>query len=104
MTLATRPIADRITSDTVEAYAFRSYGKREWSKVAEVLIDRGFQISEVKKILESKVMRWAADLADEPFRADAADAMNFMFSIHGAKSIAAVLDVRVDAIQTMLAA
>lgn len=46
---------------TEDAYSFDKYGKAEWIKIAQFLVDKGYDQSEVEFILNSKFMRWAGD-------------------------------------------
>lgn len=55
-------IADNFTG----AYSYDRYGKIEWRRCADYLAELGLTEREIGAVLESKVMRWAADDASDP--------------------------------------
>jgi len=52
---------DNMMVKTSEAYSFSRYGAGAWRKSIENLFELGYNKKEVEWILNSKLMRWAAD-------------------------------------------
>ncbi|MFZ9616464.1 MAG: hypothetical protein ACO3AG_07330 [Fluviibacter sp.] len=62
-------------SATTEAYSVQRYGQRQWRRSIELLAQRGLTDLQIRAVLLSKWMRWAADTNG---RATARGLMRFM--------------------------
>lgn len=58
----TQKQALKLADKTRDAYSAARYG-REWPKVAQLLLERGYTEREAEAIMRSKWMRWAADVS-----------------------------------------
>lgn len=58
-------VAKRVAKRTEDAYSFRHYRIREWTRIAQFLLDEEYSVDAVEQILRSKFMRWAADGCDD---------------------------------------
>ena len=62
---ASDPSTDQIADSTFEdAYSATRYGLTEWREASRLLKARGFKPDEIRWVLRSKWMRWAADAAN----------------------------------------
>lgn len=53
--------AQGLALKTTDCYNFGRYGLVEWTKCAELLLSRGYSEPKAARILDSRIMRWAAD-------------------------------------------
>jgi hypothetical protein len=67
---------------TFDAYSQDRYTSAAWVQIAARLITEGFSDAEVRWVMESKYTRWAADAANKPREATAADFANYVTSPH----------------------
>ena len=85
-----RSAAQDLALKTVECYNFGRYGLVEWTKCAELLLSKGHSEVKAARILDSKIMRWAADDAGCPM-ALAIDLRDFLDAPANRKVVANLL-------------
>lgn len=66
-TMGEEKLLDYIFDMSVDAYSFDNYTAGGWKRIIKFLLAEGFSPNQVKEILLSKHMRWAADASDKPY-------------------------------------
>lgn len=67
-----------LAKSTEDAYAFPTYGEREWIRAIRLLSDRGYNGRGIEAILRSKIARWAADSRPAAAKPRGDDIINYL--------------------------
>jgi len=78
MSRATNQEAKQVAKETAEAYSRERYTDAGWAQIAIRLATEGAEVEEIRWILKSKHMRWAADAANRNHSVTAADFNNYV--------------------------
>ena len=73
------PEAEALSARTHDAYSYDNYLPLEWTKACQMLLNRGFDETEVEAIMRSKWTRWAHDMSGQDYgETSALDLMAFI--------------------------